>query len=59
MIQLQPVTRTLLTVLAADMFKRKLDSATETPERINLGLAPRFKTCFLNVCQDGGPELQP
>ena len=57
-IQLQPVTWTLLTVLAADMSRRKLGSATETPAKINLRLDPRFKTCCLNVCLNGGPELQ-
>ena len=56
-IQLQPVTRTLLTVLAANMSKRKLSSATKTPEKINLGLDPRTPCC-LNVCLNGGPELQ-
>ena len=57
-IQLRPVTRTLLTVLAADMSKRKLGSSAETPENINLGLDRRLKTCCLSVCLNGGPEIQ-
>ncbi|CAM9137372.1 unnamed protein product, partial [Pylaiella littoralis] len=56
--QLQPLTRTLLTVMAEDMSERELGSATLSPETINLVLDPRFKSCCSSVCLNGGAALQ-
>lgn len=56
--KLLPLTQTLLKVLAKDMSDRELGSATVGPERINLVLDPRFKSCCPSVCLNGGEELQ-
>ena len=56
---LKPMVMDLLTLLAEDMAdKRKLGSAPNTPERINLVLDCRFKSCCPAVCLNGGEELQ-
>lgn len=50
--------QTLLKVLAEIMHKKGLGSADTVPERINLVLDSRFKSCCAAVCLNGGDALQ-
>ncbi|CAN0159767.1 unnamed protein product, partial [Pylaiella littoralis] len=55
---LLPEVQKLLEILVDDMGSRGLASAEKPTEKICLMLDPRFKSCCLAVCYNGGHSLQ-